>query len=467
MALAQRKTALPVEPDARPRPKLTLAPPPSPAPEPLRFYLRVRTRFVVSVALSLAWAAVSIWISLAWIGDLGALVTLPVAIAIIFGIAVIPGYLNMQLVSSIVLDRPRGLRFDHDFPAVTVIIAAYNEEAAIAETVEYALRSEYPGRFEVVVVDDGSTDATRDIVRAVARRDWRVCLVKANHGGKARALNTVLERVQTPLVATIDADTLLMPWSLKHGVARYLQSPPDTVAVAGSVLVRNSRANLLAKMQEWDYFLAIAAVKRQQALLQGTLVAQGAFSIYRTESLKTVGGWPDRIGEDIVLTWSMIRRGGRTTFEPTAIAFTEVPVRMRHFVRQRQRWARGMIEGLRDHGGTLLRQRKLLAHSIAVNYLFPFLDGMYSLAFLPGIVLACAGNFMIVGPMTAAVLPMNMLISYAMLHRQRIVFRQTGLRIRRNYTGFLCYMLLYAPIMSPVSFVGYLKELTGAQRRWK
>ena len=79
----------------------------------------------------------------------------------------------------------------------------------------------------------------------------------------------------------------------------------------------------------------------------------------------------------------------------TAIAFTEVPVRMRHFVRQRQRWARGMIEGLRDHGGTLLRQRKLLAHSIAVNYLFPFLDGMYSLAFLPGIVLACAGNFMI------------------------------------------------------------------------
>ena len=467
MALAQRKIALPVEPDARPRPKLTLAPPPSPAPEPLRFYLRVRTRFLVSVAVSLAWAAVSIWISLAWIGDLGALVTLPVAIAIIFGIAIIPGYLNMQLVSSIVLDRPRGLRFDHDFPAVTVIIAAYNEEAAIAETVEYALRSEYPGRFEVVVVDDGSTDATRDIVRAVARRDWRVCLVKANHGGKARALNTVLERVQTPLVATIDADTLLMPWSLKHGVARYLQSPPDTVAVAGSVLVRNSRANLLAKMQEWDYFLAIAAVKRQQALLQGTLVAQGAFSIYRTESLKTVGGWPDRIGEDIVLTWSMIRRGGRTTFEPTAIAFTEVPVRMRHFMRQRQRWARGMIEGLRDHGGTLLRQRKLLAHSIAVNYLFPFLDGMYSLAFLPGIVLACAGNFMIAGPMTAAVLPMNMLISYAMLHRQRIVFRQTGLRIRRNYTGFLCYMLLYAPIMSPVSFVGYLKELTGAQRRWK
>lgn len=466
MALAQRKTGNPVEPRTRPRPQLALAPPP-PAREPLRFYLRVRTRFLVSVLLSVAWAAFSVWISLSWITDLGVVVTLPVAVAIVLGIAVIPGYLNMQLVSSILLDRPRRLRFDHEFPAITLIVAAYNEERAIAETIEYALRSDYPGRLEVVVADDGSTDATPDIVRRLARRDSRVCLVKANHGGKAKALNTALARVQTPLVATIDADTLLMPWSLKHAVARYLQSPPDTVAVAGSVLARNSRANFLAKMQEWDYFLAIASVKRQQALLQGTLVAQGAFSVYRTDTLKAVGGWPDRIGEDIVLTWSMIRGGGRTTFEPTAIAFTEVPVRMRHFLRQRQRWARGMIEGLRDHGGALVRQRKLLAHSIAVNYLFPFLDGAYSLAFLPGVVLACTGNFMIVGPMTAAVLPMNVLISYAMLHRQRSVFRQTGLRIRRNVAGFLCYMLLYAPIMSPVSFVGYLKELAGAKRRWK
>jgi biofilm PGA synthesis N-glycosyltransferase PgaC len=467
MATAERTTPLPVEQEARPRPQLALAPAPGPEREALRFYLRVRTRFLVTVVCSLAWAAFSLWISQPWIAALADALSLPAAIAIVLGIAVIPGYLNMQLVTSILLDRPRLLRFDHDFPAVTLLIAAYNEQQAIADTVEYALRSDYPGRFDVVVVDDGSTDRTRDVVRAIARRDSRVCLVKGAHGGKARALNLALERIETPLVATIDADTLLMPWSLKHGVARYLQSPPDTVAVAGSVLARNSRSNLLARMQEWDYFLAIASVKRQQALLQGTLVAQGAFSIYRTEALKDVGGWPDRIGEDIVLTWAMLRRGGRTTFEPTAIAFTEVPERLRHFFRQRQRWARGMIEGLRDHGSTLVMRRRLLAHSIAVNYLFPFLDGMYTVAFLPGVILALTGNFMIVGPMTVAVLPLNIAIAYAMLYRQRGVFRQTGLRIRKNYGGFLCYMLLYAPIMSPVSFVGYLKELTGAQRRWK
>jgi biofilm PGA synthesis N-glycosyltransferase PgaC len=432
-----------------------------------RLYLRVRTRFLITVAAGLVWAGFSIWIAIPWIYDLAQLVTLPVALAIILGIAVIPGYLNVQLVTSILLDRPRALELEGTLPAITVIIAAYNEEGSIEETVRYALCSDYPGPLEVVVADDGSTDATRELVRSAAAEDGRVRLSEAPHGGKAQALNTALASVTTPLVATIDADTLLMPESLRRIVARMLQSPPDTVAVAGSVLTRNSRANFLTRMQEWDYFLAISSVKRQQALLQGTLVAQGAFSIYRTDALREVGGWPDRIGEDIVLTWSMIRRGGRTSFEPSAVAFTEVPVRMNHLVRQRQRWARGMIEGLRDHGAGLVGQKRMLSHSIVVNYLFPFLDGMYSLAFLPGIILACMGSFLIVGPMTVAVLPINILIATVMLTRQRAVFRDVGLRIRRNHAGFLSYLLLYSPIMSPVSFVGYMKELAGTKRRWK
>ena len=157
--------------------------------------------------------------------------------------------------------------------------------------------------------DDGSTDFTREIVAEYAERDPRVRLFAAEHGGKANTLNAALETVDTPLTATIDADTLLMPYSLKQAVMRLLVSPPDTVAVAGAVLVRNSRENMLTRAQEWDYFLGIATVKRGQALLQGTLVAQGAFSVYDTTALKLVGGWPNRIGEDIVLTWRMLLAG--------------------------------------------------------------------------------------------------------------------------------------------------------------
>ena len=431
-----------------------------------RFYLRVRTRFLLSIAAGLLWAGLSAWIATGWTESLGRVVTLPVAILIIGGIAIIPGYLNVQLVSSLILDRPRPIEFDQDYPDVTLLIAAYNEEDRIRETLEYALRQDYPGTLHVVVADDGSTDRTREVAALVGGNDPRVRVVTSNHAGKSEALNAALTTVDTPLIATIDADTLLMPSALQRAVARMLSSLPDTVAVAGSVLVRNSRAGALARVQEWDYFLAIASVKRQQALFQGTLVAQGAFSVYRTDAVRAVGGWPDKIGEDIVLTWSLIRAGGRTIFEPTAIAFTDAPVRFGHFVRQRRRWARGMIEGLREHGGSLLRGRRLHVHAVAANCLFPYLDSVYTVAIPVGIVLALTGNFLIVGPMTAAVLPISLLIALTMYRRQRAVFRLLGLRVRRNILGFVLYVLAYQLVMSPISVSGYATELVRARRVW-
>jgi poly-beta-1,6-N-acetyl-D-glucosamine synthase len=418
------------------------------------------------VLFGAGWAAFSTWLALGWIDDLGRVVTLPVAIAVICGIAIIPGYLNVQLASSLVFDRPTPIDFAQNYPDVTMIIAAYNEEAAIRETFEYALRQDYPGRLEIILADDGSTDATLTIARAVAETHPGVRVVATLHGGKSAALNAALATIRTPLIATIDADTLLMPYALRHAVARMLSAPPDTVAVAGSVLVRNSRAGVLARVQEWDYFLAIASVKRQQALFQGTLVAQGAFSVYRTDAVRRAGGWPNKIGEDIVLTWALIRNGGRTIFEPSAIAFTAAPVRFLQFVRQRRRWARGMIEGLREHGGHLLRGRRLHAHAVAANCLFPYLDTVYTVAIPVGLVLALTGNFIIVGPMTAAVLPISLTIALTMYVRQRAVFGKLGLRVRRNVLGFVLYVLVYQLVMSPISVSGYATELVRARRVW-
>jgi biofilm PGA synthesis N-glycosyltransferase PgaC len=451
-------------------PTVQLALPPALAPPwklgRFRFYLRVRTRFAFTVVAGLIWAGLSTWIALGWIHELAQVVTFPVAVAVIAGIAILPGYLNVQLVSSLLFDRPRPIDFAQDYPDVTLLVAAYNEEARIRETLEYALRQDYPGRFEVVVADDGSTDATTEIAAAIATDDPRVRVVTTMHAGKSEALNVALLTVRADVIATIDADTLLMPYALKRAVGRMLSSPPDTVAVAGSVLVRNSRANLLARVQEWDYFLAIASVKRQQALFQGTLVAQGAFSVYRTEAVRDAGGWPNKIGEDIVLTWALIRNGGRTIFEPTAIAFTDAPVQLRHFVRQRRRWARGMIEGLREHGPSLLRGRRLHVHAVAANCLFPYLDTVYTIALPVGLVLAFRGNFLIVGPMTAAVLPISLTIALTMYLRQRAVFRLLDLRVRRNLAGFLFYVLAYQLLMSPISVSGYAAELVRSRRVW-
>jgi poly-beta-1,6-N-acetyl-D-glucosamine synthase len=441
--------------------------PPAPGVEGRRrFYIPLKLRVALTVAAGASWVCFSLWLSRGWITALGQDITLPLAILVITGIAIIPGYLNIQLLSSIMLDRPPPLCLDVEFPPVALLVAAYNEQESIAETLDYALRTDYPSQFEIVVADDGSSDRTREIIAAYATHDPRVRLLAVNHGGKASALNAALATVSAPLVATIDADTLMMPYALKRAVARLVASPPDTVAVAGAVLVRNSRENLLTRAQEWDYFLGIATIKRGQALLQGTLVAQGAFSVYDATALRLVGGWPDRIGEDIVLTWRMLLQGGRSVFEPTAVAFTDAPMGWRAFARQRRRWARGMIEGLRDHGFSLLAELKLYSHSVAGNFLFPLLDATFTLAFIPGVLLAITGNFAIVGPMTLLVLPLNAMLGGVMFLYQRRVFAIVNLRVRKNRRGLLFYFFCYQFIMSPISLSGYVLEAARARRAW-
>jgi biofilm PGA synthesis N-glycosyltransferase PgaC len=432
-----------------------------------RTYVSLHLKLALVIAIALGWAGFSLWIALPWIAELGSSITLPLAIAVIFGIAIVPGYLNANLIASLLIDRPPPLRFDLAFPAVTVVIACFNEEDSIEETIDYVAQQDYPGELRVLVADDGSTDATVELARQRAEAGMLVSVASFPHGGKAQTLTAALKRVRTPLVVTVDADTLLMPTSVERIVARLLISPPDTVAVAGAVFVRNSRRNFITRAQEWDYFLGIASVKRQQGLFQGTMVAQGAFSVYRTAALQEVGGWPDRIGEDIVLTWAMMREGGRVGYERTAIAFTGAPEDVRSFARQRRRWARGMIEGLREHGATLLTGGRSNAHAVLVNFIFPYVDVVYSIAFPVGIVLAVFfGNYAIVGPMTLAVLPLNILLSMIMFHLSKQSFDEVGLEVRQNRLGYLGYLLTYQLFMSPVSVAGYAQELFGTRRRW-
>ena len=431
-----------------------------------RIYVRLPLKLALVIAIGLSWAAFSFWLSIPWIETLGESITIPLAVAVIFGIAIFPGYLNANLIASLLIDRPPPLRFDLAFPPLTVAIACFNEEETIEETLDYVLRQDYPGELRVLVADDGSSDHTVERARRRALKDPRIAVLSFPHGGKARTLTRAMTRVRTPLLATVDADTLLMAQALQRIVARLLISPPDTVAVAGAVFVRNSRDNLITRAQEWDYFLGIASVKAQQGLFQGTMVAQGAFSVYRTAAVRAVGGWPDRIGEDIVLTWAMMRAGGRIGYERTAIAFTGAPEGLKSFTRQRRRWARGMIEGLREHGAALLAEGRSNVHAVLVNFVFPYIDVVFSIAFPIGIVLALFGNFAIVGPMTLAVLPLNLLLAGIMFHFSRASFEEVGLKVRQNRLGYLAYLLTYQLIMSPVSVAGYVQELFGAARRW-
>jgi poly-beta-1,6-N-acetyl-D-glucosamine synthase len=428
------------------------------------FYLGVRGKFALALLASGAWFALTVAIALPWIAELSRLIGTAFALLAVGGIALVPGFMNAFLIASLLLDRrpPRGQ--PSRYPPVSILIAAYNEEASIADTLRSIANQDYPGAFEVFVIDDGSRDRTAAIVDA-CDHEWLRLLRQPHNAGKSAALNRGLAEARFDLVVTLDADSFLYRDALRNLVERYLGDPPNTRAVAGTMLVRNSRKNWVTKAQEWDYFHGIAAIKRVQSLYQGTLVAQGAFSMYERAALRQIGGWVDCVGEDIVLTWAMLRNGWRVGHAEDACCFTNAPDTLHQFVRQRQRWARGMMEAFRQFPDILAKPR-LSTLFVWWNLLFPWLDLAYTVFFIPGIVLALFGIYWIAGPLTLALLPMALGINYLMYRVGSQMFALNGLRVRRNLSGFLTYAFVYSLILQPACVAGYFSEILGLRRSW-
>lgn len=429
------------------------------------FYVPVRWKFVLALLAGMAWAGFAVYAADLWIRDLGTVIGATAAHLVIYGIAVVPGFMNAFLIVSLLLDRrPPAKSAEAGLPGVTILVAAYNEEASIVSTIESIARQQYQGPLQVVVINDGSKDAT---AQKLAGLDypWLQVLNLERNVGKANALNAGLALVQHRLTITVDGDSYLYQNALRNLVGRYMSDPANTRAVAGAVLVRNSRKNMVTAIQEWDYFHGIAAIKRLQSLYQGTLVAQGAFSIYDTALLREMGGWPHTVGEDIVLTWAILERGHRVGFAENACLFTNAPETWGQFIRQRQRWSRGLIEAFKSHWRLLFKPR-MTTLFIWWNLLFPYMDLVYTFAFIPGLVLALFGVYWIAGPMTLLVLPLAMLVNYLMYSIQVKMFTEQGLKVRRNVPGFIFYALFYSVVLQPACVVGYIQEVVSRTKNW-
>ena len=434
-----------------------------------KIYLTVKIKFYISLAISIGWVVMSYIISKPWIDDLSSITSVWMAVIIITGVACVPGFINAFLLSSLLLDKQPTIKDSNPTDAVTILIAAYNEHESIYNTLNYVNYQNYEGKINTIVIDNNSNDRTSaEVQRAKKELNMDVKLIFEGNPGKFNALNSGLKLVDTKYFITLDADTLIHKSSIRYLMARIKSSPSDVCAVAGSMLVRNSRSNLLARIQEWDYFLSISSIKRMQGLYQGTLVAQGAFSLYKTNVVREVGGWSDAIGEDIVLTWKMLKLNNRVFFEPMAVAFTDVPTKLSHFIKQRSRWARGMIEALREVKPWNLPSvfYKFLT---GIDLVIIFMDFSYTFFWIPGLILAVFfGKYYIVGPMMLLVMPLT-LISFYILYRYQtnVVFKTLELNVRKNFIGFTLFILFYQMIMSPVSLYGYFQELIGSKRVWK
>jgi cellulose synthase/poly-beta-1,6-N-acetylglucosamine synthase-like glycosyltransferase/peptidoglycan/xylan/chitin deacetylase (PgdA/CDA1 family) len=262
--------------------------------------------------------------------------------------------------------RPRS----HDAafsPPVSIVVPAYNECVDIAKSVGSLAGSDYPD-FEVIVVDDGSTDRTPEIVTGLDLE--RVRVIRQPNRGKAAALNRGIEAAAHDVIVTVDADTVFEPGTLRHLVQPF--SDAQVGAVSGNTKVSN-RGRLLGRWQHIEYVMGFNLDRRMYELLGCMPTVPGAIGAFRRAALAEVGGISGAtLAEDTDVTMAIGRRGWLVVYEESARAYTEVPDTLSGMWRQRYRWAYGTLQSVWKHRGAIRHRSESRIGRRAIPYLALF-----------------------------------------------------------------------------------------------
>jgi cellulose synthase/poly-beta-1,6-N-acetylglucosamine synthase-like glycosyltransferase/peptidoglycan/xylan/chitin deacetylase (PgdA/CDA1 family)/spore germination protein YaaH len=231
-------------------------------------------------------------------------------------------------------------------PLVTVIVPAYNEATVIATTLRSIAASEYKN-LEIMVIDDGSTDQTAEVVAALALEDPRIRLIKQTNSGKAAAANRALATASGEIVVAVDADTLVSADSIPKMIAHF--ASPEVTAVCGNVEVGNVNG-IFTAFQAIEYITSQNFDRRAFSALNCISVVPGALGAWRRNAMLEAGGYSsETLTEDADLTLTILRRGGRVVYEPEAHGSTEAPESLSALLRQRFRWTYGTYQCLWKH----------------------------------------------------------------------------------------------------------------------
>jgi poly-beta-1,6 N-acetyl-D-glucosamine synthase len=250
--------------------------------------------------------------------------------------------------------RARTARDPSFWPPVSVIVPAFNEEAGVATAVRSLANSNYPN-VEVIVVDDGSTDDTAEVVDSLGLSN--VQLIRQNNAGKAAALNTGIAASRNDLIITVDGDTAFEPDTITALVEPFADTRVG--AVSGNPKVAN-RQGLLGRWQHLEYVMGSNLDRRMYDLIGCMPTVPGAIGAFRREALAGVGGLStDTLAEDTDLTMAIGRAGWRVVYADGARAWTEAPATLSDLWKQRYRWSYGTMQALWKHRGALRDGSKL------------------------------------------------------------------------------------------------------------
>ncbi|MEZ2387963.1 bifunctional polysaccharide deacetylase/glycosyltransferase family 2 protein [bacterium RCC_150] len=226
---------------------------------------------------------------------------------------------------------------------VTVIVPAYNESAGIEAAVRSIAASTHP--VEIIVVDDGSTDGTADIVEGLGLPG--VVLIRKANGGKPSALNAGLNATSHNLVVMVDGDTVFEPDTVRSLIQPF--ADPKVGAVSGNTKVAN-RGGILGAWQHIEYVVGFNLDRRLFDVAECMPTVPGAIGGFRRDALQRVGGVSDdTLAEDTDLTMSLCRDGWRVVYQDDARAWTEAPATLGALWRQRYRWCYGTLQAMWKH----------------------------------------------------------------------------------------------------------------------
>jgi len=273
-------------------------------------------------------------------------------------------------------------KWNPHYPAVSIILPAYNEEKTIAQSIERSLSQRYRGSIEIVIVDDGSTDRTYDIAKTYADKHANIKAIRLEKNqGKSHALNIGFAQAKGEISVFSDTDSSLAPDAISRMISHFKDS--EVGMVAGMVVVGNEK-NLLTRLQQIEYLLSQTLIRFCQSSQKNVLICPGACTAVRTDIAKKITVTDRTVTEDADFTFSVWKEGWKICQEPEALSYTEAPTGLGSLITQRKRWLYGSLQTIAIHKWAARERNPWVLKAWLECFLSPFV-----LIFLVSLPLQC------------------------------------------------------------------------------
>ncbi len=346
-------------------------------------------------------------------------------------------------------------------PFVSIIVPAYNEGKTIQQSLNSLLNLDYPA-YEIVVVDDGSSDDTFERAKELVGDYGKavIKLISKPNQGKALALNTGIQSAQGELILCMDGDSRLEPQTLRKGVQHFRN--PKIGGVAGNVKVIN-RNKTLTRLQALEYVEGLNLPRRAQSLLHLVNIIPGPIGLFRKKALEEVGFYSaDTFAEDCDLTLKLLAAGWKVDYEPEAVSWTEAPEKWTDLLKQRYRWTRGILQSVGKHKDALFNPTKNLGYTFVLWWM------VYEALIWPGMNIF-ANLFFIVIALLFGLSPLIFFwwLILTLLDMSAALFSISAER-EEFLLGFYAipYRLFFILVVDVCKFLATIEEFLGVRMTW-